>query len=251
MNTEIILSASNVSLIPNGSDIAILDGIKLEIKKGEFVSIMGNSGAGKSTLLYCLSSIEKPTSGEIKLHGRRIDNLPERKLHEIRRKIGFVFQQINLLPHLTIIENTALAGLIPKSGLPKNKVYDRARSLLRESGIENTADRLPASTSGGQQQRAAVARALMRKPEIIFADEPTGALNSKASRDVLDLLSKINCEGQTVIMVTHDPKAAARAERVIYLEDGAIIDECIMSADVDLETKREEIVLKWLKEIGW
>ena len=135
--------------------------------------------------------------------------------------------------------------------MPKNKVYDRARSLLRESGIENTADRLPASTSGGQQQRAAVARALMREPEIIFADEPTGALNSKASRDVLDLLSKINCEGQTVIMVTHDPKAAARAERVIYLEDGAIIDECIMSADVDLETKREEIVLKWLKEIGW
>ncbi|WP_214629019.1 ABC transporter ATP-binding protein [Paenibacillus agaridevorans] len=195
--------------------------VDLDIREGEFTVIMGNSGSGKSSLLYLLSGLDNVTAGEVYFRDRRIDQFGERELSDFRAKnIGYIYQSINLVPDLTIWDNVTLPGYI--AGQKKETIATRARELAHTMGIEGQLGRLPSQTSGGQQQRAAIARALINSPDVIFADEPTGSLNYDQGVAVLDLLSGMNKDGQTVVMVTHDIKAACRADRLIYIRDGKI-----------------------------
>lgn len=195
--------------------------LDLEIYEGDFTVIMGNSGSGKSTLLYLLSGLDNVTTGEVYFQEQRIDGYSEKEIASFRaKKIGYIYQNINLVPDLSIFENIALPGYI--AGHPKNEVRKKAISLMKAMEIDNQKNRLPSQTSGGQQQRAAIARALINSPDVIFADEPTGSLNYDHGVAVLDILTNMNRQGQSVIMVTHDIKAACRADRVIFIKDGKI-----------------------------
>jgi putative ABC transport system ATP-binding protein len=195
----------------------------LEIYEGDFTVIMGNSGSGKSTLLYMLSGLDSVTVGEVHFKGQRIDSYTEQQLADFRTtRIGYIYQSINLVPDLTLFENIALPGYI--AGQSKNEVKRNALSLMKAMEIDGQQDRLPSQTSGGQQQRAAIARALINSPDVIFADEPTGSLNYDQGVAVLDILTNMNRKGQSVVMVTHDIKAACRADRLIIIKDGKIAD---------------------------
>jgi putative ABC transport system ATP-binding protein len=204
--------------------VRALDGVSVEIDAGEMAAIMGPSGSGKSTLLHLLGALETPTSGEIALAGERYDGLDDRDLTRLRRdRIGFVFQFFNLLTPLTAEENVLLPALI--AGDRSDEVRQRARSLLDRVGLARRAGHLPSELSGGEQQRVSIARALLNKPEIVLADEPTGNLDTHSSAEVLTLLGELNTDGQTVVTVTHDPAAAATAGRVIFLRDGRVAGE--------------------------
>ncbi|MED4401985.1 ABC transporter ATP-binding protein [Metabacillus fastidiosus] len=195
--------------------------IDLDIYEGDFTVIMGNSGSGKSTLLYLLSGLDNITAGEVYFNGKRIDKFKEKKIANFRaEEIGYIYQSINLVPDLTILENITLPGYI--AGRSKSEVYSKALSLMKAMDIEEQSSRLPSQTSGGQQQRAAIARALINSPAVIFADEPTGSLNYDQGVAVLDILTEMNRKGQSVVMVTHDIKAACRADRLILIKDGKI-----------------------------
>lgn len=199
----------------------VLHDLNFEIKTGEFVSLMGRSGSGKSTLLYLLSTLDKPTSGEIWIDGHEMNRLSMEEMHRFRNEnLGFVFQFHYLLPELNAIENVLLPAMKKGEGLART---DRARQLLEEFGLEDKAKRFPSQLSGGEQQRVAIARALIMEPKFLFADEPTGNLDSINGDIVLNLIERINREhGTTVVMVTHDPGFAARAQRQIHLVDGRI-----------------------------
>ncbi|REK76116.1 ABC transporter ATP-binding protein [Paenibacillus paeoniae] len=195
--------------------------LDIDIYEGDFTVIMGNSGSGKSTLLYLLSGLDQVTAGEVCFKGERIDQYNEKQLAKFRAlHIGYIYQSINLVPDLTFIDNVALPGYV--AGKAKSVVKSRALSLLKAMGIEEQQKRLPAHTSGGQQQRAAIARALINEPELLFADEPTGSLNYAQGVAVLDMLTELNRQGQSIVMVTHDIKAACRADRFVYIRDGKI-----------------------------
>jgi putative ABC transport system ATP-binding protein len=247
--TDLAIAVRDLEMRLGPVGIPVLDGVSLSVFGGEFVAVMGRSGAGKSTLLYCLSGLERPTSGTVHLAGRRIDDLTEEELVSTRRAVGFVFQQINLLPHLTLLENVALAGLLAGDRAARRGAFKRARDLLSRVGLDEAVDRRPASTSGGQQQRAAVARALIADPVVLFADEPTGALDSASGREVLDLLDETNRAGQTIIMATHDPKAAARAGRLVYMSDGRVHGEIRLDRSEE-PSRREARLADWLAEAG-
>lgn len=251
---EIILRTKDLckSYSTDGEQNHVLKNIELEIYKGDFTVIMGSSGSGKSTLLYNLSGMDVPTSGEIYFEDKRIDNIRERELALFRRKnIGFIFQQMHLVSNLSILENVTVPGYLLKK-YSTRIVEKRAIELLKKTGTYELSQRLPSQVSGGQQQRAAVARALINEPELLFADEPTGALNSKTGREILNLLSELNREGQSVLMVTHDIKGAIRANRIIYLQDGKIFGELSLEKyRLDSEYDRERTVLAWLTEKGW
>lgn len=199
----------------------VLHDLNFEIKTGEFVSLMGRSGSGKSTLLYLLSTLDKPTSGEIWIDGHEMNRLSMEEMHRFRNEnLGFVFQFHYLLPELNAIENVLLPAMKKGEGLART---DRARQLLEEFGLQDKAKRFPSQLSGGEQQRVAIARALIMEPKFLFADEPTGNLDSINGDIVLNLIERINREhGTTVVMVTHDPGFAARAQRQIHLVDGRI-----------------------------
>jgi putative ABC transport system ATP-binding protein len=205
--------------------VRALDGVNLAVTRRESVAIMGPSGSGKSTLLHLLGALDVPTSGEIELGGERYDGLPDAELTRLRReRIGFVFQFFNLLPSLTAEENVLLPALI--AGRRGAEVRERARALLERVGLRPRAHHLPGELSGGEQQRVSIARALLMRPEIVLADEPTGNLDTRATESVLDLLRELNAEeGQTVVIVSHDPGAAATAGRVIFLRDGRVAGE--------------------------
>ncbi len=205
--------------------VRALDGVSMRVSRGEMVAIMGPSGSGKSTLLHLLGALDAPSSGEILLGGERYDGLGDSGLTRLRRdKIGFVFQFFNLLPSLSAEENVLLPALI--AGRRDDATRDRARQLLERVGLGARADHLPPELSGGEQQRTSIARALLTKPEIVLADEPTGNLDSRSSQEVLDLLRELNdSEGQTLVLVTHDPAAAAIAGRVVFLRDGRVAGE--------------------------
>ncbi|KAG2965689.1 hypothetical protein PC120_g27202 [Phytophthora cactorum] len=182
---------------------------------------MGNSGSGKSTLLYLLSGLDQVTAGEVYFRDQRIDAYSEREMSEFRtRKIGYIYQSINLVPDLSIQDNIALPGYI--AGSKRNEIKARTSHLMKAMDIDGQNSRLPSQTSGGQQQRAAIARALINSPDIIFADEPTGSLNYDHGKAVLDILTDINRKGQSVVMVTHDIQAACRADRLIFIRDGKV-----------------------------
>lgn len=209
--------------ITGQSEVEAISGLDLQVEKGEFLAVMGPSGSGKSTLLNLLSGLDEPTAGSIKLRDRDIKQLGETERTRIRRReVGFVFQFFNLLPTLTTAENIALPlmldGLSLKSALP------RVLELLNLIGMEDRKDHFPHQLSGGEQQRAAIARAMIAQPAVLLADEPTGNLDTKSGRIVLTLLRQA-CDqvGQTVLLVTHDPTAAAVADRVLFLRDGRIV----------------------------
>lgn len=198
------------------------DHISLTVAKGEFVSIVGKSGCGKSTLMNILGALDVPTSGSYYLNGEDTSEMTDDELSEIRnRTIGFIFQQYNLLPKSTILENVELPLLY--QGVREKERREIAMEQLTRVGLQSKAANLPSQLSGGQQQRVSIARALAGKPDLILADEPTGALDSRTSREVLAFLKKLNDEGKTVIMITHDPGIAVSAKRVIELMDGKVI----------------------------
>ena len=195
--------------------------VDLDIYKGDFTVIMGNSGSGKSTLLYLLSGLDHVTAGKVYFQEQRIDAYSEREMSDFRtRRIGYIYQSINLVPDLSIRENIALPGYI--AGTKKNEIQLRTAQLMESLDIDGLSSRLPSQTSGGQQQRAAIARALINIPDVLFADEPTGSLNVEHGKAVLDILTDINRKGQSVVMVTHDIKAACRADRLILIRDGKV-----------------------------
>ena len=204
------------------TEVRALDGVDLQIERGEMVAIMGPSGSGKSTLLHLLGALESPSSGTIALAGRHFEGLDDRELTLLRREgIGFVFQFFNLLPALTAEENVLLPALI--AGRRDEATRARAPALLDRVGLAARGHHLPSELSGGEQQRVSIARALLMEPELVLADEPTGNLDSQSSAQVLELLAELNREeGHTIVMVTHDPEAAKVAGRVVRLRDGVI-----------------------------
>jgi putative ABC transport system ATP-binding protein len=215
-----------------------LAGVTVSFEKGRYAAVMGPSGSGKSTLMHILAGLDRPTSGTVSLDGTEISSLDEGELTELRRdRFGFIFQFFNLLPVLTAEENIALPLSIA-GRKPNREWLDR---LIGTVGLADRRTHRPAELSGGQQQRVAVARALVTKPAVVFADEPTGNLDSKASADVLDLLRQAVDEfGQTVIMVTHDPEAASHADRLITLRDGLVVhDGASRSAEEVIELMKE------------
>ncbi|MFJ7920285.1 ABC transporter ATP-binding protein [Lysinibacillus fusiformis] len=240
------------SFITNGFETYVLKNINLKIYEGDYTIIMGSSGSGKSTLLYCLSGMDQATSGEIIYNGSRIDRYSQDKLALLRREeMGFVFQQFHLVSNLSILENIIIPGYLIKEN-KADTVNKRALFLMGKVGISNIGSQLPSQTSGGQQQRAAIARALINSPKILFADEPTGALNSTMGQEILDLLTTFNQEGQGILMVTHDLKAAIRADRLIYIKDGVIGGELSMSKfSVNQSKSREAKIFDWLNSMGW
>ncbi len=186
---------------------------------------MGPSGAGKSTLLYALSGMDRITDGKIAYQGKTISRYSESQMARLRsQEFGFVFQQTHLVSNLSLYENVAVAGYVGKKR-PPQEAAKRAEALLEQMNVGSAKDRLPALVSGGEAQRAAIARAMINDPGLLFADEPTGALNKSNSEDVLDLLSRLNQSGQSILMVTHDVRAALRGNRILYLEDGKVLDE--------------------------
>jgi putative ABC transport system ATP-binding protein len=204
-----------------GEEIRALDGVSLDIHEGEFISIIGPSGSGKSTLMHILGCLDTPTSGTLRLDGVEIQNASARQLAHIRsRKLGFVFQFFNLLPKLNVLQNVELPMVY--GGVPGRERRERAMSALRLVGMENRAKHRPSQLSGGQQQRTAIARALVNDPRIIFADEPTGNLDSVTGEKILDLFRQLSAQGRTIALVTHDPEIAAVTPRRIEIRDGKI-----------------------------
>jgi len=223
MTTSIIETSSLTKVFgSNGMAVHALRGIDLTVEQGEFLALVGPSGSGKSTLMAILGCLDSPTSGGYLLDGEPVEGLSGASLARIRNeKVGFVFQNYNLLPKANVLRNVELPLLY--AGLPRKERKERASEMLEKVGIPEKANVLPAQLSGGQRQRVAIARALANRPALLLADEPTGALDSKTGAEVLGLFAELNRQGNTVILVTHDPKIAAMASRRVELSDGLIV----------------------------
>jgi len=205
-------------------EIHALRDVSLSIKKGEFLSVMGASGSGKSTLLNLIGGLDQPTGGEIFIDGRPLHGISDDELTLIRRRrVGFIFQFFNLLPILTAVENVSLPLLL--EGTPFSQIRPKAVSLLEQMGLGARVEHRPEQLSGGEMQRVAIARALVANPAVLLADEPTGNLDSHTSEDIFMLLKSLNDRGQTIVMVTHDPRAAAYGSRIITLKDGSVSED--------------------------
>jgi putative ABC transport system ATP-binding protein len=205
-------------------EVPALKGISLSVEAGAFIAIMGPSGCGKSTLLNILGCLDRPTSGAVEIDGMEVGKMSKAELATMRnRKIGFIFQNFHLLHNITALANVTLPFLY--SDVPHSQRKPRAMQLLQSVGLEQRADHKPFELSGGQQQRVAIARALVNDPKLILADEPTGNLDSRSGLEILALLERLNREGMTILMVTHDPQLGAHADRIIHLKDGRILRE--------------------------
>lgn len=208
-----------------GNKVQALSDLNFSVEKGEYVAIMGESGSGKTTLLNILAALDKPTSGEVTLDGQNLSQIKEKEIASFRRdNLGFVFQDFNLLDTFSLQDNIFLP-LVLAGGMNFEEMNNRLRPIARKLGIYELLQKYPYEVSGGQKQRAAVARALITSPSIILADEPTGALDSKATDELLSLFSDINAEGQTILMVTHSVKAASHAGRVLFIKDGELFHQ--------------------------
>ncbi|MBP5415223.1 MAG: ABC transporter ATP-binding protein [Lachnospiraceae bacterium] len=230
----------------------VIKNLDMEIRKGDFTVIMGASGSGKSTLLYALSGMDKPTMGKVKFDGREIQDLSNDELAVFRRgNCGFVFQSVYLLENQTVLDNVLTGALIVQKNSPE--LVSKAKDLLRKVGLsDEDMKKYPNQLSGGEAQRVGIVRAIINDPTILFADEPTGQLNSASSKDVLDIFSDIHKNGQSIVMVTHDLKTALRATRVIFLRDGGIVGEYEMPVygTDDIKQRRSDLQ-KFLDEMGW
>lgn len=251
---EILLSGKGVckAFLGRGKETMVLDHVNVDVYKGDFTVIMGSSGAGKSTLLYSLSGMDSITGGTVMFQGEEISSFSEKKMAALRAgKFGFVFQQTHLVSNLSLFENVVVAGYLGNRK-DRRAVEERAEKLLARMDVEEAEVRLPSQVSGGEAQRAAIARAVINNPELVFADEPTGALNKANSEEVLNLLTGLHESGQSILMVTHDIRAAIRGNRILYLEDGKIIDELALpSYSGDNRTDREIRVTEWLASLQW
>lgn len=252
-----IIKAININKkveVDKGHELHILEDVTLEIKKGEYVSVMGPSGSGKSTLLYNLSGMDRPSSGSVTFQGNELSSLREAELAKFRLKnMGFIFQDIHLLKNLSVIDNVMFPALVSKGAI-KNRVMERAKKLLQMTGIDKLANNQITQASGGQLQRVGICRALMNNPEVLFGDEPTGALDSKSTEEIMSILADINKSGTTIILVTHDVKVAAKTERVFFMMDGKLIAEKKMKKydpENDNNKEREESIMKWMVENGF
>lgn len=250
---ETVISAKKLkkSFVTKDRSQDIFDNLNLDIYRGDFTVIMGSSGAGKSTLMYSLSGMDRPTSGEIEFCGKRITELSDDQLAVFRRKnCGFVFQQIYLLEKMSLMDNVITAGALVSSN--RKEIAKRASELFELVNIpEITQKKFSSQISGGEAQRAGIVRAVINSPEVVFADEPTGALNSNNSDAVLDVFTKLHYDGQSIIMVTHDKKSALRGNRVIYLKDGQIFGECDLGDYRPDDEERKEKLNCFLQEMGW
>lgn len=229
----------------------VLKNLDIEIYQGDFTVIMGPSGAGKSTLLYALSGMDKPTLGSIQFFGKEIAKLSNDRLAVFRREnCGFVFQQMFLLDNMSVLDNILTAGLLVSKD--KKEIAARAEQLLLKVGLtEKIWRKFPSQLSGGETQRAAIVRALINQPKVIFADEPTGALNSASGKAALDVLTEVNNQGQSIIMVTHDLKSARRGNRILYIRDGVINGVCDLGKYESGDRERHEKLHSFLVEMGW
>ena len=204
------------------AQVVALNNVSLQVDRGDFIAVMGPSGSGKSTLLNVIGGLDRLSGGEVALNGKRIDNLDENDLVEIRRgEIAFVFQQYHLLPSLTAIENVYLPLLFCGTN---GKSFDKAMDIMKVLGLEKRAKHKPGQLSGGEQQRVAIARAIVNNPLLILADEPTGNLDQKTGKEILSLFEKMNKDGRSIIMVTHSPEVAEHAREIVFLKDGHIVD---------------------------
>jgi len=229
----------------------VLRNLNLEIGKGDFTVIMGNSGSGKSTLLYALSGMDRPTLGSISYQGEEISHYSNDRLAVFRRKhCGFVFQQNYLNDTMSVLDNVMVSGLLVSRD--RKALAAKAKKLLLQVGLsEDVFHKFPAQLSGGEQQRVAMIRGIVNEPEILFADEPTGALNSKNTEAVLNVLTDLHKKGQSIVMVTHDMKSARRGNRVLYLNDGVITGELLLGLYESGDKKRHEKLRGFLQEMGW
>lgn len=236
MNILIVKELNNMHLIdvrdvykiynPGENQVNALDGVSITIDEGEFVAIIGQSGSGKSTLMNMLGLLDTPTSGEYYINGTLLDDLTDDQMSEIRNKqIGFIFQGFNLIASLNAIENVELP--LVYRGIPKAERREISEAALKKVGLEKRMHHLPAALSGGQQQRVAVARAIAAAPPVILADEPTGNLDTRSTKDVMQILHNLKDEGRTVIVITHDNEIAEQAERVIRIRDGKVVEDYI------------------------
>lgn len=222
-----------------GNQVQALSDVSFDLESGEFVAVMGESGSGKTTLLNILAALDRPTSGQVLLNGQDLTAIPESRLAAFRREnLGFVFQDFNLLDTFSLRDNIFLPLVL--SGTPYNAMEKRLQPLAAQLGIAEILDKFPYEVSGGQKQRCAVARALITNPQLVLADEPTGALDSHASEQLLKLFGKINDAGQTILMVTHSAKAASHAKRVLFLRDGEVFHQ-LYRADQTKEQMYQKI----------
>ena len=216
----------------DGVSVLAVRGVDLTVEAGEFVAIMGPSGCGKSTLLHLLAGLDTLTQGEVTLAGQSLNGLNESRRAVLRRRtVGFVFQAYNLIPNLTVADNVDLPGLL--AGRPPRELARDRNDLLAALGLTDKADAFPSQLSGGQQQRVAIARALINAPTLLLADEPTGNLDSGSGNEVMALLRRFNQQGQTILLVTHDPKVASFADRVIFMRDGMLVSQMQPRTDHD------------------
>ncbi len=243
--------------INNKAQLNVLRNVNFSMQLGEFVSVMGPSGSGKSTLLYTVSGMDKMTSGEVLFGGTSIGQQNENRMADLRlNEMGFVFQQMHMLRNLTVFDNIILSAYNTKNGrtpAQRKIINEKARELMRKFDIIEIADKDITEVSGGQLQRACICRALINDPRMIFADEPTGSLNSKAAADVMNKLNEMNREGVTILLVTHDIKVAARTDKIIFIVDGNIQGELKLGKfDPSSDQKeKEKSISAWLVNMGW
>ena len=232
----------------------VLKNVNFTVSEGEMVAIMGPSGSGKSTLLYAVSGMDSITAGEVNFGGKNIAKMSEKELADLRLdEMGFIFQQMYMLKNLTILDNIILPAVQSKKNIETRKeTVVRGQELMRKLGIIDIADNDINEVSGGQLQRACICRSMINKPKVLFADEPTGALNRTSSNEVMEELVKLNKEGTTIMMVTHDAKVASKCSRVLYIVDGNIKGEYVSPKEADMKEKdRERLLNNWLLELGW
>lgn len=254
MNTVLQTKGLCKTYIVNKRQNNVLKNIDLTINEGEMVAVMGPSGSGKSTLLYCVSSMDRVTAGEVIFNGKETGKLSDKALSQLRLdEMGFIFQQMYMMKNLTILDNILLPAMESKKDeRPRAEKVAFAEELMRKLSIIEVADNDINEVSGGQLQRACICRSMVNHPKLLFADEPTGALNRAASTEVMDALGKLNREGTTIMMVTHDAKVASCCKRVLYILDGTIKGEYKAPEDENLsDADRERRLQNWLLDLGW